>query len=108
VIHPDATKGSDPKPAFPLAVVLWEDSYNGDHHWFRASEVPAEIVGHHLMTVGWLVRQSADRVTLVMSVGVTGDDPELCDTFTIPRGCLRAMSILALPAEMVAQVPDAG
>jgi hypothetical protein len=104
VIQPAAPVGLQPR--WPLAVVLWEDSYNGDHVWFRASDIPEAIGGNLLLTTGWLIQQQVDRLTLVMLTDLS-DDPQLCDTFTIPRGCIRSMSILALPPEMVAKVPDA-
>ena len=81
-----------------LVLVEWEDSYNGDHNWFRLSELPAEIEPAVLYTAGYLVRDHPERVTLSMSwqdmPSDDGHDARLCDVFTIPRGCIRKLTVL--------------
>lgn len=78
-------------PDLPLALVRWEDAFNGDHDWQPLAEVPAEIEAFHVLTVGHIVRQDADRITLAMSINESG---QCCDLFTIPTGCVRNVTIL--------------
>lgn len=82
----------------PLVLVEWEDSYNGDHSWFRLSELPKAIEPAVLYTTGFLVQEQEARVTLSMSwqemPSDDGHDARLCDLFTIPRGCIRKLTIL--------------
>lgn len=82
----------------PLVLVEWEDSYNGDHNWVRASELPERVLPMVLYTSGFLVRDHPERVTLSMSwhamPKVEDDDAGLCDLFTIPRGCIRKLTVL--------------
>lgn len=81
-----------------LVLVEWEDSYNGDHNWFRLSELPKVVEPAVLYTTGFLVQDGAERLTLSMSWQAMpsddGHDARLCDLFTIPRGCVRRVTVL--------------
>ena len=84
------------QPSFPLVLVEWEDAYNGNHDWFGIGALPDVFAPVICRTVGWLVREHAARLTLAMTVTDHGRGAEgtLCDLFTIPRGCIRATTLL--------------
>jgi hypothetical protein len=73
----------------PLKLIEWEDAYNGNHDWIKASSIPDEDEPLLVTTVGFEIRRNAERVTLAMSYGATRDEPTCCDLFTIPVGMIR-------------------
>lgn len=55
------------KQKFPLVLVEWEDSYSGNHDWFKADTMPAAVEPVNVMTTGFLVQSNRQRVTLAQS-----------------------------------------
>jgi len=74
----------------PLKLVEWEDAYNGNHDWFDVSSLPDEDVNPVVViTVGFELQRSEDRLTLAMSYQDSRDEPQACDLFTIPVAMIR-------------------
>jgi hypothetical protein len=74
-----------------LVCIEWEDSYNGDHRWQPLSDIPKEPLQFAIKTTGFVVAESKKNIQLTMSI--TDPDPDgerqICDLFTIPKGCIR-------------------
>lgn len=69
---------------WPLVRIRWLDSH-GWHGWNSLSAVKEQ---HSLecMSVGWMVIDEADRVTLVAHIqGADADNPQCDGHMTIPR-----------------------
>lgn len=66
---------------YPLKLIEWRDAYNGDHNWFKSSELSEKIQSFIVQTVGFEVHRDDTHVVLAMSF--TNYD-QLCDLFTIP------------------------
>jgi hypothetical protein len=67
---------------YPLKLIEWQDSYNGDHDWFSAKDLVCKPI--LVQTIGFEVLRTDTHVTLAMSA----HDDRLCDTFTIPLGMI--------------------
>jgi hypothetical protein len=77
-----------------LVLVTWNDAYNGDHGWIDADELPEAIEGCRVRTAGWLVQESPAAIRVAMSMAELPSELQLCDLFTIPRGCIQRIDVL--------------
>jgi len=66
---------------YPLKLIEWHDSFNGNHRWFDADELPDKVTPLIVQTMGFEVQRNDTHVTLAMSVS---SSDQLCDLFTIP------------------------
>ena len=74
----------------PLKLIVWEDAFNGNHSWFKTSELPAEVTPLLVTTVGFELARTAERVTLAMSYQDSREEPQACDLFTIPVAMIQS------------------
>lgn len=74
-----------------LVLVDWVDAISADSGW-KTIEKMKKAVPHPCRSVGWIVNQTKDFVTLVSSLTDDGD----CDgDILIPRGMIKSIKILA-------------
>lgn len=66
--------------------VEWEDAATVDG-WHEADTEPG---GSMCLTVGYLVAETKERISLAGSVG----DDEACAVMTIPKGCVRKRRVI--------------
>lgn len=80
------------RPAdYPLVLVDWLDPA-GAASWrdlADAKEYPMAVC----VTVGWLIVDKADRITLAASIN---DDGNAADLTTMPRACVQGIHALAI------------
>jgi hypothetical protein len=69
------------KPSFPLVWIEWNDAATIDP-WTPIDDLDVEP--QRCVSVGFLVRESAEAVCVSVSVG--GDDA--CGSIVIPKGCI--------------------
>lgn len=69
---------------YPLKLIEWHDSFNGNHSWFKADTMPEEVTPLLVSTIGFEVQRTKTHVTLAMSMHERDDECSLCDLFTIP------------------------
>ena len=85
---------SEPKE-LRMVRVDWVDSATHVHGWCNIEEI--EFKALECVTVGILVRESKVGITISHSMTVPSDNkpvPDVCDTFDIPRGCIRKITPL--------------
>lgn len=72
-------------------LVIWEDSYNGDHSWNQLSDLPKDPLAFAIRTLGFIVAENDTHLQLCMSISDPDEDGDrqICDLFTIPKGCIR-------------------
>lgn len=73
---------------YPLAYVLWEDAYTRDE-WTDISEAKSHTPAL-IHTIGWLLDESNEHVTIVQSLG----DNEARSRLTVPVPYIKSMEIM--------------
>ncbi len=75
-----------------MVMVKWHDAYTHcDKPWHSIEEIEQESEGHAVVhTVGWLLREDDDYLTVTLSVSDLGSDDvdEVGPAITIPRGMI--------------------
>ena len=74
----------------PIVIVKWEDSASMGR-WRGFYTVRKESKLCECQSVGYLVANTAKKITLVQSISVEGD---CTDSISIPKRCISRMSIL--------------
>lgn len=78
-----------------MVLIVWEDAQSGTHRWTRDADLPDEFTPALVGTVGWLIREKGERITLAMGMSVDSEGVrEFADLWTIPRGCIRQWTLL--------------
>lgn len=68
---------------YQLLLVEWVDSYGCSPVWEPIAEIKPEIC--HARSVGWLVAENNECITIVPHVSETAVRPQGCGDMTIPR-----------------------
>ena len=78
---------------WPLVRVSWVDSY-GPHGWILLRHV-LEPSSMDVVSVGWVVQDQADRLTLVAHIqDPSHDSPNVDGCLTIPKVAIKSIVVL--------------
>lgn len=85
--------------AYRLALIVWEDSTSAGTTWNRPSEIRGISVVCY--SAGWIIREDDRVVVIVGHRSPDGTDNEQTSgDITIPRGCIKHIYRLPLPARL--------
>jgi len=76
---------------YPLVLVIWDDAVSG-HGWEAIQDIDSKP--HEIHTVGYMVKQTKEAVTLVMSLDHE-NDYQNC-TFVVPKGMIKEIKKLKI------------
>lgn len=79
-------------PPYPLVAVVWNDAASNSETWVTLAEIagPEQVI-----TVGWLVKEAADSITIAGSVANEAIHNETVgNTMTIPIGMIVSRHVL--------------
>lgn len=82
------------RPPYPLVAVVWNDAASNSETWVPLSEIagPEQVI-----TVGFLVKEAADAITIAGSVANEAIENETVgNTMTIPIGMIVDRRVLRL------------
>jgi len=85
---------SDPDVAYPLVRLTWVD-ISTDAGWHSPTHRPPCPT---CVSVGYLLHEDAATLWMAAGMGGGGDDLELMDVTSYPRGCIVRIERLDVPA----------
>lgn len=81
-----------PAQKYPLVEVWWDDATSLAHGWKTQAEFTAEALNHEIvMSVGFLIAESADHIVLAMDVDKEGQHNQRGQ---IPRSMVKKMRVI--------------
>jgi len=70
-----------------LISVVWADAYGVSNEWEEEEEICTDIA--HVQTVGYLLRNDKEAVSLASTLAIDPDGSErFVGVFNIPKGCV--------------------
>lgn len=78
------------KQRLQLVAIEWEDSYSGNQEWFKAETMPNSVEPLICLTVGFIVVEEPDRLTVAQSFS----HDSYANLWTVPIKMIRKITKL--------------
>lgn len=85
--------------ASELVLIVWKDAVEREPGWRSTAETTSEV--HLCHTVGFLVNEDADAVTIASTISEADGGEENIGRFSIPRGMIVDMAPFAFDLRTV-------
>ena len=69
-----------------LVKIEWIDSCSSNTEWMLLSDIDEDIQPIRITTVGFLMQETGECVTVAQNYGV--EPEQACNFMTIPKGCI--------------------